>query len=221
MELVELSKKLKDLRAKRGMSQEYLAEESKVSLRTIQRMENNESKPTGETIKRVASALGVKLEELVDKGQVNETSDLESTIIFLKQKLAKTRDKSEVKTLEKFISLLKRLKLKGLNLEQKEDIESYIQNLELEKIPSFNGELYKEKLSSFKKFLRKNMRFVPRNYYTTWACSFAIAFVIAFAFQENISFSLIFVVAIAAISLIAVGIILDFRINQQERSFSF
>ena len=35
-----LAKRLKELRLLRGMSQEYLAEESRVSLRTIQRIEN-------------------------------------------------------------------------------------------------------------------------------------------------------------------------------------
>ena len=38
-----LAKRLKELRLLRGMSQEYLAEESRVSLRTIQRIENEES----------------------------------------------------------------------------------------------------------------------------------------------------------------------------------
>ena len=51
-----IAKNLKKLRATRGMSQEYLADESRVSLRTIQRIENNESEPTGETIKRIAIA---------------------------------------------------------------------------------------------------------------------------------------------------------------------
>ena len=50
MKTKKLGQKLKELRATRGMSQEYLAEESRVSLRTIQRIESNESEPTGETI---------------------------------------------------------------------------------------------------------------------------------------------------------------------------
>ena len=59
METKNLGQKLKELRAIRGMSQEYLAEESKVSLRTIQRIENNESEPTGETVKRILHHLQV------------------------------------------------------------------------------------------------------------------------------------------------------------------
>ena len=58
------------------MSQEYLADESRVSLRTIQRIENNESTPTGETIKRIAIALDVKLTELIGSNSITETNDL-------------------------------------------------------------------------------------------------------------------------------------------------
>ena len=39
MEIKDLAKKIKEFRGIRGMSQEYLAEESRVSLRTIQRIE--------------------------------------------------------------------------------------------------------------------------------------------------------------------------------------
>ena len=42
-----LSKRLKELRNQRGLSQELLAEDSGLSLRTIQRIENSETKPTG------------------------------------------------------------------------------------------------------------------------------------------------------------------------------
>ena len=78
-----LAKRLKELRSLRGMSQEFLAEESRVGLRTIQRIENEESEPTGETIKRLTTALGVEIKELVGSGSPDETSDLKVTIIFL------------------------------------------------------------------------------------------------------------------------------------------
>jgi len=53
METKNSARKLKKLRAICGMSQEYLADESKVSLITIQRIENNELEPIGETMKRM------------------------------------------------------------------------------------------------------------------------------------------------------------------------
>lgn len=221
METIDLAKKLKELRAIIGMSQEYLADESRVSLRTIQRIENNESKPTGETIKRIAIALDVELSELIGAGLVNETIDLKSTIIFLKKQLSKTNEKSEIKTFEKFITLLYKLKEKDLSPEQMEGIKSYIQYLELEKIPSFSNEIFKQKLTNFKKYLKNKLRFVPNNYYTTWTLSFGLSFAIGFSIQRNIDYSIKIGVISIALLIIGIGIIMDLRIKKQERSFSF
>ena len=221
METKDLAKRLKELRAIRGMSQEYLAEESRVSLRTIQRIENSESEPTGETVKRIANALDVQLNELIGSNLVTETNDLRTTIIFLKKQLSKTNKKSEIKTFENFISLLKKLKEKNLSVEQKEGIESYIQYLELEKIPSFSNEIYKRKLTKFKKYLKKNLGFVPLNFYTTWIASFGISFATAFTVQSNIDISIRIGVISVALLLIGIGVIMDLRIRRQERSFNF
>ena len=48
------------------MSQEFLAKESGLSLRTIQRIEKGESNTTGESLKRLANALNVSPDELID-----------------------------------------------------------------------------------------------------------------------------------------------------------
>ncbi|MEM5565132.1 helix-turn-helix domain-containing protein [Psychroserpens sp. AS72] len=61
-----LAIRVKELRNQRGMSQEFLAEESGLSLRTIQRIEKGESNPTGESLKRLANALNVSPDELID-----------------------------------------------------------------------------------------------------------------------------------------------------------
>jgi transcriptional regulator with XRE-family HTH domain len=72
-----LGKRVKELRIKNGFSQELLAEECKVSLRTIQRVENGITIPHGYTLSRLAKALHVSPDELVDwskqedKGQLN------------------------------------------------------------------------------------------------------------------------------------------------------
>ena len=221
METHDLAKKVKELRAIRGMSQEYLAEESRVSLRTIQRIENNESAPTGETIKRIANALDVQLNELLGSNSTLETDDLKATIIFLKKQRSKTDKKSEIKTFERFISLLEKLKEKDLSDEQKEAIESYIKYLELEKIPSFGNEIYKQKLAKFKKFLKKSLRFVPANFYTTWVSSFAVAFASGFSVQSNIELNLKIGIVSAALVCIGIGMILDSRIQKQNRAFKF
>lgn len=66
MDKNQLAKRIKELRNQKGMSQEYLAEESGLSLRTIQRVENGESNPTGESLKRLSNALNVNPDELID-----------------------------------------------------------------------------------------------------------------------------------------------------------
>lgn len=54
-----LSQKIINLRNQKGYSQQKLADVSKVSLRTIQRIENGESSPRGDTQNRIFDALGV------------------------------------------------------------------------------------------------------------------------------------------------------------------
>lgn len=50
---------VKELRERKGLSQEELSESAGVSLRTIQRMENGEGVPRGSTLRNIASSLGV------------------------------------------------------------------------------------------------------------------------------------------------------------------
>ena len=61
-----LAANIKNLRKRKGISQELLAENSSLSLRTIQRIENGETVPRGDTLTRLANALDVAPEELVD-----------------------------------------------------------------------------------------------------------------------------------------------------------
>ncbi|MBN9382322.1 MAG: helix-turn-helix domain-containing protein [Chitinophagaceae bacterium] len=56
--------KIKSLRAGLGISQEELAEKTGLSLRTIQRIENGETMPRGDSLRRLCQALGVSMEEL-------------------------------------------------------------------------------------------------------------------------------------------------------------
>jgi len=61
-----LSQRVKELRKKKGLSQEELAKMSGLSLRTIQRVENKEAEPTGDTLKRIATALDTTPAALLD-----------------------------------------------------------------------------------------------------------------------------------------------------------
>lgn len=62
----KLSQKVKKLRKLKGLSQDELSKNSGLSLRTIQRVENGETEPTGETLKRISNALDVTPNKLID-----------------------------------------------------------------------------------------------------------------------------------------------------------
>ncbi|GAB2974919.1 hypothetical protein GCM10027049_06710 [Mucilaginibacter puniceus] len=62
----DIGKKVKELRNRKGFSQEELADLTQLSLRTIQRIENNETEARGDSLKRLATAFGIDPEELTD-----------------------------------------------------------------------------------------------------------------------------------------------------------
>ena len=66
MSNLNLAQRVKELRNRKGLSQELLAEESGLSLRTIQRIENNENIPRGDSLKRLAIALDTSPDEIID-----------------------------------------------------------------------------------------------------------------------------------------------------------
>jgi transcriptional regulator with XRE-family HTH domain len=75
MENSELHKRVKDLRIKQGLSQEELADKTGLSLRTIQRIENGESVPRGDTLKRLSIALQSTPDDLID-WQIQEDKNI-------------------------------------------------------------------------------------------------------------------------------------------------
>lgn len=72
-----LASKTKSLRNRKGFSQEQLAEESKLSLRTIQRIEKSESIPRGDTLVKLTQALGVTPDELLEWDIIEEKGYVE------------------------------------------------------------------------------------------------------------------------------------------------
>ena len=66
MKNTELTRRIREQRKRNGFSQEELADRAGVSLRTIQRIENGQSEPLGDTLKRISGALNVNIDELVD-----------------------------------------------------------------------------------------------------------------------------------------------------------
>ena len=68
----ETANRIKELRSRRGYSQEELAERSGLSLRTIQRIENGETEPRGDSLTRLAAAFDVTVDDLADWGLVED-----------------------------------------------------------------------------------------------------------------------------------------------------
>ena len=62
----ELSKQIKEFRNLKKLSQEELSEKSGISLRTVQRIENGESTPRGDTLNRLADALEISADNFID-----------------------------------------------------------------------------------------------------------------------------------------------------------
>lgn len=67
-----LAKKIRELRQKKGYSQERLAREAAISYNTVVKLESGESKhPTIQTMAGIAKALGVSLDDLAKECSKN------------------------------------------------------------------------------------------------------------------------------------------------------
>ena len=69
-----IGSKLKEIRIRKGLSQDELSELSNVSLRTIQRIEQNHNEPRGNTLHLICAALNIDVEEVLEYGK-EEKSD--------------------------------------------------------------------------------------------------------------------------------------------------
>ena len=67
--MMEIGKKIRDVRKKKGLSQEELADSAKINLRTIQRIENNENEPRGKTLNLICEVLDLNAEDILDYGK--------------------------------------------------------------------------------------------------------------------------------------------------------
>jgi len=65
MNNLNTSEQIKALRRAKGLSQETLAENARINLRTLQRIEAGDTIPRGETLRLLAQALDVPVESLV------------------------------------------------------------------------------------------------------------------------------------------------------------
>ncbi len=64
--VVFIGQQLKDMRVRRAMSQDDLAEKAGVGLNTVNRLERNRTEPRPSTLRKLSQALGVDPAELID-----------------------------------------------------------------------------------------------------------------------------------------------------------
>lgn len=76
---METGKLVKELRVKRGMTQEELAEKTEISTRTIQRIENGEVDPRAYSLQMIAKALDVEFSVFIESN-TDESGDVEKVI---------------------------------------------------------------------------------------------------------------------------------------------
>jgi transcriptional regulator with XRE-family HTH domain len=83
----QLGQQIFQARKNKGISQEELAENSKINLRTLQRIEKGETYPHGNTLKRISEALNIPLQDLVSYGYVENYGYIKamhfSSLIFI------------------------------------------------------------------------------------------------------------------------------------------
>lgn len=78
--MTTIGNKISDIRKSKGLTQEQLAELSKINLRTIQRIENNENEPRGTTLQLICDALEIN-SEILDKSEKSKSRAIGSLII--------------------------------------------------------------------------------------------------------------------------------------------
>lgn len=66
--------KISQIRKQKALTQEQLAELSKVNVRTIQRIESNETTPRGATLKLLCDALEITPDEIVNFDKIQDNS---------------------------------------------------------------------------------------------------------------------------------------------------
>lgn len=71
-----IGKRIAEIRKQKGLTQEEVAESAKINLRTLQRIEKDETEPRGNSLKGICEALEINIEDLVDYGKTEDRTYL-------------------------------------------------------------------------------------------------------------------------------------------------
>ena len=111
-----LAKRLKELRAKNGLTQATFAEEFSISKGTIAMWETGKRTPDIETIKQIAEYFGVSVDYLVDNEKQDTSEQLkDDRIVVLARHLQEIPDEDRASLIDNLESTIDMyLKAKGL-----------------------------------------------------------------------------------------------------------
>lgn len=70
--MTTVGKKIAEIRKQKGLTQEELSEAAKINLRTLQRIEKDETEPRGNSLQGICAALGVPVENILDYGKTED-----------------------------------------------------------------------------------------------------------------------------------------------------
>lgn len=90
---MEIYERIRSIRLARNFTQEYMAEQLTIDVANYGRLERGKSKVDIEHLKKIASILGVSLEELVSEKEANQFLKQEKAISILEEML------QEIKTI--------------------------------------------------------------------------------------------------------------------------
>jgi len=74
LKMITIGEKIQEVRRHKGLTQEQLADSAKINLRTLQRIEKNETEPLGNTLKRICNILDINLENILDYNKKEDNS---------------------------------------------------------------------------------------------------------------------------------------------------
>lgn len=69
-----IGEKIAELRKRKGMTQDEVAEQANINLRTVQRIENGETEPRGHTLSSICKVLDINIEDILDYGKIEDKS---------------------------------------------------------------------------------------------------------------------------------------------------
>lgn len=81
--LVLLGKRIREIRVKRGLSQEKLSELCGISSRHISEMERGESNPSFQVLEQITMSLGIALPELLHFEHQNSSDQLREKLVVM------------------------------------------------------------------------------------------------------------------------------------------